>query len=87
MTEQAVATPVFTRRLAEGGARVIKVERENGDFAHQYDCLAGGDSSYFQWTNPDRESVTVGFKDPDNVELLNGILSHADVFVQNPGPG
>ncbi len=85
--EQAVAAPVCTRRLAEGGARVIKVEREGGDFARQYDCVAGGDSSYFLWTNLGKESVTVDFKNHEDAELLNRILSRADVLVQNLGPG
>ncbi len=85
--EQAVAAPVCTARLAEGGARVIKVEREGGDFARQYDCVAGGDSSYFLWTNLDKESVILDFKNPEDAGLLNRILSHADVFVQNLGPG
>ncbi|MCY4049980.1 MAG: CaiB/BaiF CoA-transferase family protein [Gammaproteobacteria bacterium] len=85
--EQAVAAPVCTRRLAEAGARVIKIEREGGDFARQYDCVAGGDSSYFLWTNLGKESVIVDFKNPEGAELLNRILSRADIFVQNLGPG
>ncbi|MCY4226708.1 MAG: CaiB/BaiF CoA-transferase family protein [Gammaproteobacteria bacterium] len=85
--EQAVAAPVCTRRLAEGGARVIKIEREGGDFARQYDSVAGGDSSYFLWANLDKESMIADFKNPKDAGLLNRILSRADVFVQNLGPG
>ena len=38
--EQAVAAPMCTCRLSDAGARVIKVERPEGDFARYYDKLA-----------------------------------------------
>ena len=85
--EQAVAAPVCTARLCEAGARVIKIERETGDFARGYDSVAGGDSSYFIWTNLGKESLVLDFKDPDDADLLHRILSKTDVFVQNLAPG
>lgn len=36
--EQAVAAPYASGRLAQAGARVIKIERHDGDFARKYDC-------------------------------------------------
>lgn len=49
--EQAVAAPTCTVKLADAGARVIKVERAEGDFARGYDAFAQGQSSYFVWLN------------------------------------
>ncbi|MBK6493437.1 MAG: methylaspartate ammonia-lyase [Sphingomonadales bacterium] len=47
--EQAVAAPLASCHFAQGGARVIKIEREDGDFARRYDLAAKGSSSYFVW--------------------------------------
>jgi itaconate CoA-transferase len=85
--EQALAAPLATGRLAEMGARVIKVERAEGDFARGYDKAANGVSSYFVWTNRGKESLTLDFKRPEDAALLRDILRHADVFMQNLAPG
>ncbi len=49
--EQAVAAPYCSARLADAGARVIKIERPEGDFARGYDSYVHGLSSYFVWLN------------------------------------
>lgn len=85
--EQALAAPLCTGRLAEMGARVIKVERPEGDFARGYDEAANGESSYFVWTNRGKESLALDFKQKGDAELLRRIISEADVFVQNLAPG
>ncbi|MGY6241539.1 CaiB/BaiF CoA transferase family protein (plasmid) [Burkholderia ambifaria] len=85
--EQALAAPLCTGRLAEMGARVIKVERAEGDFARGYDDAANGQASYFVWTNRGKESIVLDFKDADDAELLHRMLAGADVFVQNLAPG
>ena len=46
-------------RLADAGARVIKIERPEGDFARYYDDLARGESAYFVWLNRGKESVVL----------------------------
>ncbi len=85
--EQAVAAPLCTARLRDAGARVIKIEREGGDFARGYDTAAKGDSSYFVWLNQGKESVVLDFKTPSGARLLRHMIAGADVFVQNLAPG
>lgn len=85
--EQAVAAPTCTKRLAEAGARVIKIERPGGDFARGYDTAAGGMSSYFVWCNQGKESVVLDLKQEEDRALLARIVARADVFVQNLAPG
>lgn len=85
--EQALAAPLCTGRLAEMGARVIKVERAEGDFARGYDDAANGQASYFVWTNRGKESIVLDFKNTEDAELLHRMLAGADVFVQNLAPG
>ena len=81
--EQAVAAPFSTSRLADAGARVIKIERPEGDFARGYDDVARGQSSYFVWLNRGKESVTLDLAEPQGAEELARLLDGADVLVQN----
>ena len=69
------------------GARVIKIERAEGDFARGYDSAANGDSSYFLWTNHGKESVVLDLKSEKDRKLMRQLIKNADVFVQNLGPG
>ncbi|MBM7633116.1 CaiB/BaiF CoA transferase family protein [Geomicrobium sediminis] len=85
--EQAVAAPFASRHLADLGARVIKIERPEGDFARGYDDTVHGMSSFFTWLNRSKESVVLDLKDKENKELLDSILSQADVFLHNLAPG
>jgi len=85
--EQAVAAPTCSCRLADAGARVIKIERPEGDFARYYDKLASGESSYFVWLNRGKESVILDLARADDKALLAAMLARADVFIQNLKPG
>jgi itaconate CoA-transferase len=85
--EQAVAAPMCTCRLADAGARVIKVERPEGDFARGYDDLVHGESAYFVWLNRGKESIVLDLLRDDDRTLLEAVLARADVFVQNLKPG
>jgi len=85
--EQALAAPLCTCRLADAGARVIKIERDTGDFARGYDSVVHGEASYFVWTNRGKESLQLDLGDTLDKALLHRLLAQADVFVQNLGPG
>ncbi len=84
--EQAVAAPFCSNRLAHAGARVIKIERAEGDFARSYDSVVHGESAYFIWLNQGKESLQLNIKQEDDAELLHRILAQADVFIQNLAP-
>jgi crotonobetainyl-CoA:carnitine CoA-transferase CaiB-like acyl-CoA transferase len=86
--EQAVAAPYATSRLAEAGARVIKIEKPPaGDFARQYDAAAHGESTHFVWLNQGKESAMLDFKQPADMQLLRAVIRRADVFIHNLAPG
>ena len=85
--EQAVAAPQCTCRMADAGARVIKVERPEGDFARDYDYIVHGESAHFVWLNRGKESVVLDLTKVDDKALLEAMLAKADVFVQNLKPG
>ncbi len=85
--EQAVAAPMCTCRLADAGARVIKIERPEGDFARFYDGFAGGECSYFVWLNRGKESVVLDLTKTRDKAVLDAMLARADIFVQNLKPG
>jgi itaconate CoA-transferase len=85
--EQAVAAPFCTGKLADSGARVIKIERPDGDFARFYDDATPGGSSYFVWLNRGKESVVLDLRGEAARQALYALVAHADVLVQNLKPG
>jgi crotonobetainyl-CoA:carnitine CoA-transferase CaiB-like acyl-CoA transferase len=85
--EQAVAAPLASLRLAAAGARVIKVERAEGDFARGYDRAVSGESSYFTWLNRGKESIVLDIKKPEDARLLHNLIDSSGVFIQNLAPG
>jgi crotonobetainyl-CoA:carnitine CoA-transferase CaiB-like acyl-CoA transferase len=85
--EQAVAAPFCSSRLADAGARVIKIEREGGDFARAYDRKVNGGSAYFVWLNRGKESLILDIKNPSDLSVLQTIIGKADVYIQNLAPG
>ncbi|MEN0140064.1 MAG: CoA transferase [Rhodococcus sp. (in: high G+C Gram-positive bacteria)] len=87
--EQAISAPLCTRHLADLGARVIKIENPaGGDSTRHYDTVVGeGMSAHFVWLNHGKESAALDLTDPDDFDVLTGLLEKADVFVSNLAPG
>ena len=81
--EQAVAAPFLSSRLADAGARVIKIERPEGDFARNYDDVVKGNSAYFVWLNRGKESIAMDLRKPSEISLLKSMLENADVMIEN----
>ena len=77
--EQAVAAPMCTSRLADAGARVIKIERPEGDFARGYDALVHGECSYFVWLNRGKELVVLDLTLAEDKALLAAMLARRRV--------
>ena len=75
--EQAVAAPYCSSRLAEAGARVLKIERPEGDFARGYDRLVHGESAYFVWLNRGKESVCLDLRQAADRDVLAAMIARA----------
>lgn len=85
--EQAVAAPYASEKLADAGARVIKVERPEGDFARGYDRYVNGESAYFVWLNRGKQSIRLDLSQERDKAILRRMIAKADVFIQNLAPG
>ena len=85
--EQAVAAPYTSCRLADAGARVIKVERPEGDFARNYDSNVLGNSAYFVWLNRGKESIALDLKNSEDFKIFENVISKSDILIQNLAPG
>ncbi len=85
--DQAVAAPFCASRLADAGARVIKIERPGGDFSRAYDSVVNGLSAYEVWLNRGKESIELDVKDTGDAALLHRMIDRADVFLHNLAPG
>ena len=85
----SVAGPFAGQIFSELGARVIKIEKSDGDDARRWGPpFWEGASAYFQALNRNKSSVVVDLRDPDeNASLKDFIVEHADVVIQNLRPG
>ncbi len=88
---QYLAGPSAALRLADLGARVIKVENpKTGDNSRHLslkNMVYDGDSVNFQAINRDKESFAANLKDPEDLKLVKALVKKADVLIENFRPG
>jgi crotonobetainyl-CoA:carnitine CoA-transferase CaiB-like acyl-CoA transferase len=88
---QFLSGPSASLRLAELGARVIKIEKPGtGDICrtlYTSDLIMNGESSVFHTINRNKESFAIDFKQPEELQKLKKLLAKADVVMHNFRPG
>ncbi len=88
---QFLSGPYAGLRLADLGARVIKIERpEVGDLCRTLyisDTDLEGDSTLFHAINRNKESFAANLKDAKDIELVKKLIEKADIITQNFRPG
>ncbi|TWU42786.1 CaiB/BaiF CoA transferase family protein [Novipirellula artificiosorum] len=88
---QFLSGPSASLRLADLGARVIKVERPGtGDICrHLYvsDIDIDGESTIFHAINRNKEGYVADLKDPKDLAKIRKLIDRADVVLHNFRPG
>lgn len=88
---QFLAGPACALRLADLGARVIKIERpDGGDLCRRLyisNVELDGDSTLFHTINRNKQSFAANLKDADDFERVKKLIAQADVLIQNFRPG
>ena len=88
---QFLSGPSAALRLADMGARVIKIEKPGtGDICRQLyvsDVMIEGESTIFHAINRNKESYVADLKDADDLEKIKLLLAKADVIMHNFRPG
>lgn len=88
---QFLSGPSASLRLADMGARVIKIERPGvGDLCRQLyisNLRLDGDSTLFHSINRNKQSFAADLKDPGDLAQIRTLLTRADVMIQNFRPG
>jgi CoA:oxalate CoA-transferase len=88
---QFLSGPSASLRLADLGARVVKVERpDGGDLCRQLYISSvdvDGDSTLFHSINRNKESFAADLKNPEDRARVWALLQQADVAIQNFRPG
>jgi CoA:oxalate CoA-transferase len=88
---QFLSGSLATLRLADMGARVIKIERPGaGDLGRSLylsDTDVHGENTLFHAINRNKESYAADLKNPSDLDKLRVLIARADVMVQNFRPG
>src|SRR5205809_759714 len=84
---QFIAVPFCAQLLAEGGARVTKIEALEGDPVRQLSPLAPGETRHFLSRNRGKRSLPLDLRHPRAQEVIERLLARADVILTNFRPG
>ena len=84
---QFIAVPYCGQLLADGGARVIKVETLSGDPVRALAPLAPGESRHFISRNRGKHSLPLDLKHPHATRIVEALVARADVVLTNFRPG
>jgi len=88
---QYLSGPSAALRLADLGARVIKIEKPNGGDAGRKLAIknlwADDSSLLFHTINRNKESFTADLKNADDILLIKKLIRKADVLIHNFRPG
>jgi crotonobetainyl-CoA:carnitine CoA-transferase CaiB-like acyl-CoA transferase len=84
---QFIAAPWCAQLLAEGGARVVKVESLDGDPVRQLAPLAPGESRHFLSRNRGKRTLPLDLRHPEAAAVIARLLERADVVLTNFRPG
>src|SRR4051812_14150141 len=88
---QFLSGPSASLRLADLGARVIKIERPvSGDICRQLytsNVIMNGESSVFHAINRNKESFAADLKNEDDRAAIIELIKSADVMMHNFRPG
>ena len=88
---QFLSGPSAGLRLADMGARVIKIERPGtGDICRQLyvsDTRIEGESTIFHAINRNKQSYAADLKNAEDLEKVKKLIRHADVVLHNFRPG
>ena len=84
----ALAGPYCTLLLSDYGAKVYKLEAQNGDMGRGWGPpFAGGISSFFLGLNRGKKGISINLKEPEGLDLCLRLIDKVDVLVENFRPG
>lgn len=84
---QFIAVPFCAQLLAEGGARVIKIETLEGDPVRRLGQLAPGETRTYLSRNRGKQSLPLALRQPGAKPVIDALLREADVALMNFRPG
>ena len=84
---RVLAGPYCSMVLSDLGARIIKIEPPNGDDSRKFGPMINNTSAYFSSLNRGKESIKLNLKTKNDKVILQKLLNHADVLIENFRPG